>query len=155
MLVIDQNEAYTIQNLSSGGKFIAIGSPTGTVQVIQAISLALVFIHSGHTGPVSALAWSPDGRWLASGGEDGMVHVWNATTGDPVSIVQSRRREANTDVCIDAMSGKSPSPLQGHGAPVSLLAWSPDSRLLASASGHEVKRWNIRNVHLLDLDPHV
>jgi len=31
---------------------------------------------------VSALAWSPDGRWLAGGHEDGTVRVWDVNGDD-------------------------------------------------------------------------
>jgi WD40 repeat protein len=36
---------------------------------------------SGHTGPVTALAFTPDGRWLLSGGEDGTVRLWGLPEG--------------------------------------------------------------------------
>lgn len=34
-----------------------------------------------HGGPVRCVAYAPDGRTLASGGDDGRVRVWNLTTG--------------------------------------------------------------------------
>lgn len=35
----------------------------------------------GHTLPVPSLAYSPDGKTLASGGNDGTIKVWDLQTG--------------------------------------------------------------------------
>ena len=75
-------------------------------------------------GSVLALAaWSgPDGPMLASGGVDGTVRRWNATTGAPVG-----------------------DPMTGHTESVrALTAWSgPDGPMLASASDDgTIRRWN-------------
>src|SRR5438105_15923831 len=39
-------------------------------------------LQSGHTRVIQALALSSDGRWIASGGYDKTVIVWNVATGD-------------------------------------------------------------------------
>jgi len=66
--------------------------------------------YRGHAGRVTAVAWSPDGKYIASGGDDHTIQVWNALTGTRLLISQ------------------------GHSGGVPAVAWSPDSTLIASAS---------------------
>ena len=50
------------------------GSDDGTVQVWHAAGT--VCTYTGHSGGVRGVAWSPDGRCIASGSVDGTAHVW-------------------------------------------------------------------------------
>src|SRR5262249_56405775 len=41
---------------------------------------------TGHDGAVTAVAYSPDGRWLVSGGDDRTLRVWDAATGAAAAV---------------------------------------------------------------------
>jgi WD40 repeat protein len=61
----------------------------------------------GHSAPILRIAYSPDGKWLASTDNDGVVKIWEAATGKEMRALE-----------------KQPDWAQG-------LAWSPDGAQLA------------------------
>jgi len=70
-----------------------------------------LILQSGHTKPANAVAFSPDNRWLASGGKDNVIKIWDLANGNVLRT------------------------LYGPTSNINALAVSPDGRLLASGSG--------------------
>jgi WD40 repeat protein/class 3 adenylate cyclase len=116
----------------------------------------------GHTGPVDSIAWSPDGKTLASGSTEGTVKLWEVATGKLLTSLQAHTdsvwslawspdgktlASASRDQTVklwNAAAGKLLTSLQGHTGPVCSIAWSPDGRTLASGSyDHTVKLWDV------------
>ena len=127
--------------ISPDGKFLVAGfgqknwtpSPYDDPNPLRVWDLAtrrLIGRLEGHTDYCRSLDFSRDGTLLASGSIDGTVILWSTATWNPV------RRLDNPDKDTRTSSGR-----PGH---VEDVAFSPDGKTLAMASGEE-------NVHLWDV----
>lgn len=85
----------------------------------------------GHTGGVTSMKYSPNGKVLLTGSRDHSVKLWDAAT------------------------GKLLRTLTGHNGEINSLDISPDGKLIATAGGFELKIWNLEsgmNIYSIDLD---
>ena len=94
---------------------------TADVVAWDVMTGAEVFRVGGHVMPLYALAWSPNGRRLATGGANRRVKVWDVSSlQDPAEMIA----------------------LDGHASSVMRLSWSSDSRTLLSSGYDGTKVWH-------------
>lgn len=172
MCSITQHKIDTVA-INSTGEWLAFGSPTlGQLLVWEWQSETYVLKQQGHFYNMSSLSYSADGQTIATGGDDGKVKVWNATSG--FCFVTFSDHKSNVTAVDFAKQGKvlfsssldgtvrafdlvryrnfrtftSPNPVQ-----FSCLAVDPSGEMVCAGTidTFEIYLWSVQTGKLLDI----
>lgn len=118
---------------NAAGDLVAAGCDHHEIRIWNVKSGQEVAVLKGHDAPVRDVAFSPDGKWLASAGDGGdkSVRIWDLSTQATVQV------------------------LEGHSDCVYAVKFSGDGRLVASASvDGTVRLWDTTDWHHVALLKH-
>ncbi|NTW54697.1 MAG: GTP-binding protein, partial [Chlorobaculum sp.] len=110
-----EHREYASDEVNEFGEYIKIGgSPVP--------GLTLRHVLRGHTDVINGIAWSPDGKYLASSSYDKTIRIFDVNTGECACV------------------------LEGHTDGVNCVAWSPNgSKFASGALNGELKIWGVKD----------
>ena len=119
-------------------------------------------LQTGHTTRINCVVFGPEGKWLASGGADNQIKLWDAASGRELRSLNGHTgwikslavstdglwlASGSNDRTIkvwNVASGAEARNFTGHTGPIESLAFSFDGRWLASGSADgSIKIWDL------------
>jgi uncharacterized caspase-like protein len=75
------DEDITAFALQPNNKFFAVSTASGEVKIVDAAQLAIVKTIQDCKTPISTLSYSPDGKYVTAGTQNGTIYLWDAQSG--------------------------------------------------------------------------
>lgn len=125
-----ESDVILAADIRGSHDLVALGGPAKIVKVVSLADGSSRFEINKHTEWITAIEFSPDGKYLATGDRNGGLHVWDTATGAEMFV------------------------LGGHSLSITAVSWRADSKVLASASedatirlwemekGGAIRNWN-------------
>lgn len=141
----DPRRPATCVRFSPDGARIAVSSSVDYEVHIRDLDGQLDAVLTGHTGIVNAIAFSPDGAWIATGSDDTSVTLWRgggsggdarATVGEDARVTEGGDARATMGGAVHRFTG--------HTGAVNCVDFSPDGRRIVSGgTDRDVRIWDV------------
>ncbi|MEM1067511.1 MAG: protein kinase [Planctomycetota bacterium] len=169
-LIAEQDSEFTATAYSQPSNpdlpcFFAFGDAAGRIQLWDATSRRRVCDLDGHQTSIESLAFHPNGEFLASCSEDGIVRIWNVIEQREVRSKADCHDEGTIYALAYSPDGTSlatcgddlllriwssedfemTGEFSGHTRPIRSLAFSPDGQSIVSGSSdRRLKIWDLK-----------
>lgn len=107
------NQRINSFGFSPDNRHLAVVSEDGTLRIIDYLSETLLDIYTSYYGGLTCVSWSPDGKYVLTGGQDDLVCIWSVgvVAADGIDGGEGSRRKGLVARC------------QGHMSWVTGVAW--------------------------------
>jgi WD40 repeat protein len=168
LLLTGATGAAQAATISPDGTEYAVAFADRIARLYNSIDGRLLAPLAGHADAVTAVDFDASGRLLATGGDDGTVRIWDANASDQLTPTALRIRRSPADRAVspngilkavrkarevqvvDVKTSRVLHTLVGHRSLVTDAEFSPDGRLLVTASvDHDARVWDVQSGRLL------
>jgi WD40 repeat protein len=163
MLQLTDADFFMRAAFSLDGRYIATASAgAGGAWLWDSTTGKLIRDFGSETGVMQSVSFSPDDKYLLTGGDDGIARIWTVETGEEIrqfvghtDVVYSAVfspdgkiiATASVDTTVrlwDTQTGQEIRRLIGHSAPVENVVFSPDGKYLLTGSDDGTARlWDV------------
>jgi WD40 repeat protein len=156
-------------DISADQQLVALGGPNKLVKIYATKDGKLLHSIKKHTDWVTAIAFSPDGKLLASADRSGGLVVWESDKGKEyitlpghkvaitgVAFMMGVVASASEDGAIklwDVKEGKEIKSWNAHAGGVESVDFTPDGRLVSSGRDKTAKVWDQTGKQLMASEP--
>ncbi|MCL5037038.1 MAG: WD40 repeat domain-containing protein [Chloroflexi bacterium] len=164
---IPQTSGVSALAVSPDGRTFACGLKDGTLLIYDAATRKIFVDFRAHGDIITAVKYSPDGKYIATAGADEQAKIWkldgkpdktlikhnDSLTGIDWSPDGSKIATSSWDeraIIWDAKTGRPLHVLKGHTGCVSGVSFSPDGKSLATSSFDKtIRTWDVKSGKLI------